>query len=254
VYKSIDGGNIWSVQGLADEAIFSLEINPDSEHVIYAGCESGKVFKSTDSGNNWMRIDPGWSPAMITDILIDPSSTNDIYIGRDASDWHTGVHGGVALSTDGGSSWTEVDSGLTTTHTIRLAIDTISNTLYAATYGGGVFSYTFSTGVEEEQSAYSDLRIAGLLQIYPNPFTKQTRIGWQLTPVRSAPTEIFLQLRIYDATGRLVRQYDRSIIELFDHIIWDATDNFGKELPTSIYFCELKVGNWRTVKKMILLR
>lgn len=254
VYKSTDGGNVWSVQGLVNEAIFSLEINPDSEHVIYAGCESGKVFKSTDSGNNWTRIDPGWSPAMITDILVDPSSTNDIYVGRDASDWHTGVHGGVALSTDGGSSWTEVDAGLTTTHTIRLAIDTTSNTLYAATYGGGVFSYTFSTGVEEDQSTYSSLRNPGLVQIYPNPFTRQTKIRWQLTPVTSPPTEIFLQLRIYDATGRLVRQYDRAAIELSDHIIWDATDNFGEELPTSIYFCELEVGNWRTVKKLILLR
>jgi hypothetical protein len=128
-----------------------------------------------------------------------------------------------------------------------LAIDTTSNTLYAATYGGGVFAYTFSTGVEEEQSTYSSLRNPGLIQIYPNPFRGSTTINFQ-TPNSQAT------IKIFDVTGRLVRQYDRSAIELSDHIIWDATDNSGEELPTNIYFCELEVGNWRTVKKLILLR
>ncbi len=251
VFKSTDAGNIWSIQGLANEAIFCLKVKPDSEQTIYAGCESGRVFKSTDSGNNWTRIDPAWPSAMITDILVDPSLTNDVYVGRDASDWHTGVHGGVARSTDGGLNWTEIDSGLTTTQAIRLAIDTTANTLYAATYGGGVFSYTFPTGVEEGPSAYEGTQSLGSVHIYPNPFSTSTMISFGLTPGLKS-----IELRIYDAAGRLVKSFELPAVHsiLSTNVIWDGSDNFGGQAPAGVYFGELKSQNWKTVTKLILLR
>jgi hypothetical protein len=251
VFKSTDAGNIWSIQGLANEAVFALEVNPDSEQIIYAGCESGRVFKSTDSGNNWMQVDPGWPSAMITDILVDPSSTNDVYVSRDASDWHAGAHGGVAHSTDGGSSWTEIDSGLTTTHTIRLAIDTTANTLYAATYGGGVFSYAFFTSVEEDPSACEDPQNNAVVQIYPNPFSRMTTISFDTKPgIKS------MELKIYDAAGRLVKSFKlpTAYSILPTNVVWDGSDDFGGQVPAGIYFGELKARNLRTVSKLILLR
>lgn len=250
VFKTTNAGNTWTVQGLQSEAIFCLEVNPDSVNIIYAGCESGRVYKSTDAGGNWQRIDPGWPPAMIADILVDPSATNDVYVGRDASDWHTGVHGGVSLSTNGGATWTEVDSGLTTTHAVRLAIDTTARTLYCATYGGGVFAYTFSTGIEErDKDAVPRNPVS--LRIHPNPFFKQTKISFTLEPGEKNP-----EIKIYDAAGRLVRIFSLPTTYYILHsaLFWDAADDQGEKLPGGIYFAEFAAGNKRTIGKIILCR
>jgi photosystem II stability/assembly factor-like uncharacterized protein len=49
----------------------------------------------------------------------------------------------VFKSTDGGTTWSAVNSGLTNTAVFALAIDpTTPNTLYAGTGGGGVFKST----------------------------------------------------------------------------------------------------------------
>ncbi|MFQ5640810.1 MAG: hypothetical protein ACE5IR_22760 [bacterium] len=197
VLKSADSGNAWNLAGLANEAIFSLEINPVSPGVIYAGCESGKIFKSSDSGSNWIQVDPGWPPAMITDILIDPSSTNTIYVARDASDWHTGVHGGIAMSKDSGLKWSDIDDGMSTTHTIRLALDRNSNTLYAGTYGGGVFSHDLVTGIESNSNEIPTQ--FNLFQNYPNPFNPETTIQYQLA------NDGIVTLRIHNLLGQQVR-------------------------------------------------
>lgn len=252
VYKSIDSGNIWSPVGLEDEAIFSLEINPDSTNVIYAGCESGKVFKSEDSASSWAQVDPGWSPAMITDILVNPSSPNIVYVARDASDWHTGVHGGISMSVDGGMNWTEIDSGMTTTHTIRLAIDTTTNSLYAGTYGGGVFCYTFSSGIEGEH-LHNFLLTADLIQISPNPFTQETVIELAVNSLQFTGKN--RQLEIYDLSGRLVKSFLISNCQSpIARVVWDGTDQIGKKVASGIYFCRLQVGDFKTAEKLILLR
>ncbi len=55
---------------------------------------------------------------------------------------YAGTNGGVFKTTDGGASWSAVNSGLTTTNVVDLAIDpTAPETLYAAT-DGGVFKTT----------------------------------------------------------------------------------------------------------------
>src|SRR5262245_27917922 len=69
-------------------------------------------------------------------LTIDPSSPTTLYAGT-ASD------GGVYKSTNGGVSWTAVNSGLSSTTVLALAIDrSMPAILYAGTSGGGVFKST----------------------------------------------------------------------------------------------------------------
>ena len=51
--------------------------------------------------------------------------------------------GGVFKSTNGGTNWTAINTGLTNTYVYALAIDPQTpDTLYAGTDGGGVFKST----------------------------------------------------------------------------------------------------------------
>ena len=70
-------------------------------------------------------------------LAIDPQTPSTLYAG-------TG--NGVFRSTDGGASWTAVNSGLTSLAIDTLAIDPQNpSTVFAGTSGGGVFSTTFTS-------------------------------------------------------------------------------------------------------------
>jgi len=68
------------------------------------------------------------------------------------------------------------------------------------------------------------------LQVFPNPF-KQT-LGIRLTAL--ADEEI--ALKIYDASGRLIRQFDYPTIRLSDQITWHGNDENGRVVAQGIYF------------------
>jgi hypothetical protein len=67
--------------------------------------------------------------------VIDPNTPSTIYAGTGG--------GGVFKSTNSGSNWTAVDTGLTSTAVYTLVIDpNTPSTIYAGTIGGGVFKST----------------------------------------------------------------------------------------------------------------
>jgi hypothetical protein len=88
-----------------------------------------------------------------------------------------------------------------------------------------------------------------LSQNYPNPFNPTTNIAFAL----STPGQV--SLRIYDATGRLVRvlvQGDRPAGHCRE--IWDGRDDRGRGVSSGVYFYRLEAGSFTQTRKMILLR
>jgi len=67
-------------------------------------------------------------------LAIDPKNPSIIYAGT--------YGGGVFESTNGGASWSAINSGLTNLDVLALAIDPKNpSIIYAGTYGGGVFVF-----------------------------------------------------------------------------------------------------------------
>ena len=88
-----------------------------------------------------------------------------------------------------------------------------------------------------------------LEQNYPNPFNPSTKISWQ-SPVGSWTT-----LKIYDILGNevstLVNEYrDAGNYEIDFSVGRDSSP----ETASGVYFYQLKVGEYTSTKKMILLR
>jgi hypothetical protein len=75
---------------------------------------------------------------IITSLVIAPQNSNLLYATTNK---------GVFKTTDGGASWTAVNSGLTTLSVRFLAFDPKNtSTVYAGTNGGGIFAITFVPG------------------------------------------------------------------------------------------------------------
>jgi len=95
----------------------------------------------------------------------------------------------------------------------------------------------------------STLYINKLHQNYPNPFSKETVIRFQI------PDFSKVSLKIYDISGRLVRILIDGKLDAGYHTVrWDGRDERGKKVGGGIYFCRFTDGKFTDTRKMVLLR
>ncbi len=89
------------------------------------------------------------------------------------------------------------------------------------------------------------------LETSPNPFTRITEIRYQITDLHKTKD---ISLKIYDAAGRLVKQFNDLTIQPFNRVIWNGTDNVGKQVPAGTYFCILKNNCRILLSKIVKLK
>jgi TonB family protein len=134
------------------------------------------------------------APGVVT-IAINPSTPATLYAGTRGS--------GVFKSTNGGTSWTTVNSGFTATDVSVLAIDpSTPATLYAGTGSGGVFKSTNGgTSWTTINSGLTDMHVYALAIDPSTPATlyagttgvfKSTDGGSSWTAVYSAPEDTYV--------------------------------------------------------------
>ena len=87
------------------------------------------------------------------------------------------------------------------------------------------------------------------LSVSPNPFGRNTIVTYSLP--RAGPA----QLRVYDASGRLVRSLLSGLHPAGDaRATWDACDEVGRAVPSGIYFARLETGTQTMSRKLTLNR
>jgi len=83
----------------------------------------------------------------------------------------------------------------------------------------------------------------------PNPFSGGTRIAFALP----APAEV--DLRIFDAAGRLVRTLATGPLAAGRHEVeWDGADARGRAAPSGRYLLRLRAGGSERAKPILLIR
>jgi photosystem II stability/assembly factor-like uncharacterized protein len=146
VYKTTDGTAKWELvnNGLIPkeklDAAMALGVNtlvtdPKLPGTVYAGTTNG-LFKTTDAGASWSRIEAGLADTYISALLIDPSNPNILYAG---------TRKGVNKTTDGGATWKLASEGLTTLNIRAMALSPMDpHIVFAGTNGSGLFRSTDS--------------------------------------------------------------------------------------------------------------
>ena len=88
-----------------------------------------------------------------------------------------------------------------------------------------------------------------LFQNYPNPFNPVTMITYQL------PKSGFVEIKIFDITGRLVRTLISEQQEFGSHqILWDSRNESGQTAASGLYFYQIRFENSFLSSKMLLLK
>jgi Uncharacterized protein related to plant photosystem II stability/assembly factor len=106
-------------------------VNPQIAYATFSGFRSGLalpyVLKTTDGGITWSSITGNLPQAPVNDIAVIGST---LYVGTDL---------GVYRSTNGGARWRVAATGLPNAPVTDLEYRAASNSLYAATFGRGMY-------------------------------------------------------------------------------------------------------------------
>ena len=106
VYRSQDGGISWSQRnnGLSETHVWDIAIDPSNTGVLYAATNSG-IFKSADSAASWVQAYGSFLEGCFS-VAVNPLHPNVVYLGSGTYD------GPIKMSTDGGSTWNTLGSGI----------------------------------------------------------------------------------------------------------------------------------------------
>jgi photosystem II stability/assembly factor-like uncharacterized protein len=164
VYKSEDGGKSWKNMGLkTSEHIGMIAINPQNGDEVYvaaygplwrAGGERG-LYKTTDGGKTWKQVLNISQYTGCNEVHLDPRNPNIVYATahQRMRQVFTYVNGGAesALykSTDGGTTWQKLSTGLPTGDLGRIGMsvspvnpDVLYAMVEASERLGGIFRST----------------------------------------------------------------------------------------------------------------
>ena len=264
IFHTTSGGDTWSLQ-LRDTLNDFMDIFfVDSQKGWAVGGSDATydpiILHTTDGGGSWSpQTAPGGSHYL-----------RSIQFVSDLEGWAVGKFGTIIHTTDGGSTW-ESQSYPTQQTLFDLSFANPaqgivvgdSSIILVTTNGGDDWQFVV-TGVEKMPSYQLPVTGYKLHQSYPNPFTAVTSVQFS---VPSGFGDQQLSLRIYDTSGRLIRNLLNGVL-VTDHlplttaVSWDGTDNSGRQVPGGVYFYRLQArqkhggqaGGLRATKKLLLLR
>ena len=109
-------------------------------------------------------------------------------------------------------------------------------------YSGGGGAVSSAEAVDQPR-----MRLAS--QAYPNPFSSEVAIAYEL------PWTTSVTVTIYDASGRLIRTLVDEVKQAgYYTVSWRGDDVHGTRLPTGVYFASIVSEKSKSTSKLLLVR
>ncbi len=168
VWKSVNSGAtfkpVFDKQSV--QSIGAVTIDPKNPKVVWVGTGEAwtrnsvsigdGVYKSTDGGENWTNVGLKNSER-IAKILVDPGSTDTVYVCAPGKLWSDGEERGLYKTTDGGKTWTRILAGANlSTGCSMISMDRSNpRTIYAGMWDFRRKCWTFRSGGEGPEALSS---------------------------------------------------------------------------------------------------
>lgn len=229
VYKSEDGGRSWKNVGLKEsEHIGRIVVDPRNSDVVYvaaqgplwsAGGDRG-LYKTSDGGKSWTRVLAISDNTGVSDVVLDPRNPDVIVAASYQRRRHffTLINGGpesaIHRSTDGGKSWTKVNTGLPSEELGRIGLaispqdpDVLYANVEAANRRGGMYRSTDNGVTWQRMSDFNQgAMYYGDVFADPHDFDRIY-----------VPDVLF---QVSDDGGRTMRAMSTRAMHVDNHIIW----------------------------------
>jgi ligand-binding sensor domain-containing protein len=212
----------------------------DKQNRLWFGSGSDKYPLGMFDGEKWygFTVANGLRENNVWYVAVD--SSNNIWIaygdepGVSKFDGHTFIH------------FTK-DNGLAHDMVHEIYVDRKGDIWFGTRAGVSVLHDT-TTNVKKDISLHDNSDTFSLFQNFPNPFNSMTTIKYIL--INDAKVELL----IYDLMGQEVMSLinKRQPAGTYQ-VLWNGTNNYGKEVSSGIYLAVLKTGNFQKSLKLILI-
>ncbi len=228
ILMTTDGGATWAQKA---EPYYLQSIScTDADNCTAAGY-SGVILRTTDGGATWNQQSTGTI-----------SQFNDVCFTDADNGTVVGEYGVIFRTTDGGVSWKQqiatenILRGVSFTDADHGTAVGDHGTIIRTTNGGATF-------VKEERSNEIPANYF-LSNNYPNPFNPATKIKY------AVPQASQVQIRVFDILGNEVETLINKEMPAGTYeLTWNAVN-----LPSGVYFYQIKTGDFIQTKKMVLLK
>jgi len=221
----------------------ALEPSPVDALLAYAGGSgySGPgVWRTTDGGFSWSAVSDGLPATMVFDLAFEGTGSGAVYAATEAGPYR------LDPATD---TWTSLDEPgvpLTTYWSVEAVPG--AGLVRFGTYGRGIWDYAYgaATGAVASLGPAPD---GPRLDSRPNPFTSVTTLRFATArPGRAT-------LRVYDVSGRLVREIVDGDLAAGEHRTdWDGRDAGGRRVAAGIYLARLETPEGAATRRITRLR
>src|SRR5579862_17819 len=179
IYRSDDGGKDWKNLGLKkSEHIGQVVVDPRDSKVVYVAAEGPLwgpggdrgLYKTTDGGKNWKAVLTVSENTGVSDVQLDPSNPDIVYAAAYQRRRHvfTMIDGGpesaIYKSTDAGSTWNKVSSGLPAVDMGRIGLavspadpNVVYAIIEAADDKGGIFRSNDKGATWERRNEFAEI-------------------------------------------------------------------------------------------------
>lgn len=268
VYKSINFGNSWtSISQDFIANLNNLKIAPSNNQIMYVN-RASLMYRTTDAGaTDWTQLpSPGGvinyiaiHPTNPLKIAVAVTAANRVMVSEDGGDtwinykknlpefsalsliWDDNGEDGLYLGMNYGifyidntfTDWQPYSNLLPNVMVNELEINNVTNMLYAATYGRGLWVSPLVGGTAGVEDRISENNVT----IYPNPATSEFTIA--------LPKTMKAEIRIFDITGKLL------IYEADAMIATKHTVNVSS-LSSGTYFVRVNSEEGTATKKLLI--
>lgn len=225
MYRTDDAGATdWEQLAFPGGTINSIAIHPTNPLKIAVAINAAnRVMVSEDGGATWMSYKKNLPNFSSLAVIWDNNGEDGLYLGMDF---------GIYYIDNTFSDWQPFNNLLPNVMINEFDINKTTNTLYAATYGRGLWA----SPLVEGNVGIADV-MSGTVNIYPNPATSEITIA--------LPKSMNAEIRIFDISGKLLVFEAQTLVNTKHNVNVSS-------LTTGVYFVRINSEEGTVTKKLLI--